>query len=238
MLKLGLYSLSVGIGFFVTGTPPALAQNIVSEIKIKLTIGIGCSVVVVKDVDFGVWSTLDETLSAEGSVMLICSEGLQYTVGFDGGQAGDVNRRQLIHSNGVDTIDYQIYRDQAHKFVWGNRESLVVSGVGTGHITGIAGLCGYQRASAGYCRFLFGQAYCYIHLLSIPFKCRAIHNSPESCDTEPLQCVLRSHCRGIASALSGQENGPFNRIQPQSCAGIRIENSTACSLGKDIFPGR
>jgi len=133
MKKLFLMSLTVIV--FVFGTAPsAIAVTHNTQMKIWLVISKGCGIVATTVVNFGAQPLIADTRSGAGSVSLICSVDLLYNVALDGGQSRDVNARHMVHSNGVNKIDYQLYQDPAHRNVWGDDPPTFVSGVGTGYL--------------------------------------------------------------------------------------------------------
>jgi len=110
----------------------AVAATATSQFNVKLTIASGCDMLVTTDVDFGVQNFVVDKITGQGSVTIACTNGLPYSVALDGGQANDVNGRQMTHSNGVNKVNYQLYQDSALQVPWGSETSVSVNGTGTG----------------------------------------------------------------------------------------------------------
>lgn len=108
-------------------------------------------------VNFGSYIISDAAPSdATGNVDVTCDPGIPYTVKLDAGQnsGGGFNPRKMQLSDGVDTLNYNLYRDSAKTEVWGDGtgntyvQTRVGSG-GTAHLTVYGSVPAGQNVRAG-----------------------------------------------------------------------------------------
>lgn len=81
-------------------------------------------------VSFGTFGLIGNPIDSTGDLSVTCSLATSYTVGLDGGQAGQPASRLL--SSGSATIAYGLYKDSARSELWGDTGSDTQSGTGTG----------------------------------------------------------------------------------------------------------
>ncbi|AQS41897.1 MAG: Secreted pili protein involved in motility and biofilm formation [Candidatus Tokpelaia hoelldobleri] len=113
--------LSVTAGFAATST---------GNLNVTLTIVGGCGILTTTPVNFGTASYISGNLSAQGSISVVCSLNVPYTIGLDGGQSGSISARHMM--NGASTVTYQLYQDSSFSTVWGNSTGQYYNGTGTG----------------------------------------------------------------------------------------------------------
>jgi spore coat protein U-like protein len=76
-------------------------------------------------------------VDASSNLSVECTLNGAYTVALDGGTiTGNVNDRKM--ELGVNSIDYQLYRDPARTLVWGNTVGTTVGGTGSGAAQSLA----------------------------------------------------------------------------------------------------
>lgn len=124
--------------------PAHAADNM--DFQVLIDIDASCDVTSTDDVDFSNNLATPGTVSATGEVVVQCTRNAPYNIQLDGGQhsGNDINARQMQHTNGVDTIAYQLYQ-AAGGAVWGQTDGVdTVTGTGTGFGTGAA----YDHAHA------------------------------------------------------------------------------------------
>lgn len=116
--------------------PAHAADNM--DFQVLIDIDESCDVVSTDDVDFATSTAAPGVVSADGQVVVQCTRNTAYDVQLDGGQnsGNNVNARKMLHTNGVDTIAYQLYQT-AGGTVWGQTDGVdTVSGTGAGFGTG------------------------------------------------------------------------------------------------------
>lgn len=97
--------------------------------------------------DFGKVGVLNKDIpqataaTGTGSIQVQCTSGTAYDIGLDGGQAKDVNARQMKRSAGPEGVAYQLYKDNSLQpaMAWGN-----TVGVDTVHKTASGAVETYQ----------------------------------------------------------------------------------------------
>lgn len=113
-----------------TAIAPAYAANN-DTFDVTITIEKSCDVTATQNVAFADSVSVADTVEAQGSVSVKCTNGADYNVALNGGATDDVAARQM--SNGTDTIAYQLYQDAALGDVWGETTGTdTVEGTGTG----------------------------------------------------------------------------------------------------------
>lgn len=116
--------------------PAHAADNM--DFQVLIDIDASCDVVSTDDVDFTNAAAAPGTVTADGQVVVQCTRNTAYDIQLDGGQhsGNDINARKMQHTNGVDTIAYQLYQT-AGGAVWGQTDGTdTVTGTGAGFGTG------------------------------------------------------------------------------------------------------
>lgn len=116
--------------------PAHAADNM--DFQVLINIDASCDVVSTNDVDFATNAATPGTVNANGQVVVQCTRNTPYDVQLDGGQhsSNNINARKMLHTNGIDTIAYQLYQT-AGGTVWGQTDGTdTVTGTGTGFGTG------------------------------------------------------------------------------------------------------
>lgn len=88
------------------------------------------------DVDFGTVGVLVSALTATGSLTARCTNGSNYAIALGAGTStgAGVASRRMQRTGGSSQVAYQLYRDAAYAFPWGDGTSgtSTVTGTGTG----------------------------------------------------------------------------------------------------------
>jgi spore coat protein U-like protein len=108
------------------GAAGAQAQVATGNLGVRIAINAGCTVGAFTDVNFGNQTTLASPVDAQGSVAVVCTDGLPYTVSLGTGQNGD---RFMKLTTGPTLVDYELYTDAARTTVFGDN---AVNAVGNG----------------------------------------------------------------------------------------------------------
>jgi spore coat protein U-like protein len=110
----------------------AASAAVTDTFDVKITITNECNISTApSDIDFGSNSSqASADIAATGSFAVNCTPEAAYTMGLDGGGAGDVNAREM--TNGTETIGYQLYQEAGHTTVWGFVGADRLGGTGTG----------------------------------------------------------------------------------------------------------
>lgn len=111
---------------------PAAQAATTDTFDVKITITNECNISTAPtDIDFGSNSSQAAAdITATGTFEVNCTPNASYTLGLDGGEAGDVNARMM--SSGSETIAYQLYQDAGYTTPWGLAGSDRLGGTGTG----------------------------------------------------------------------------------------------------------
>ena len=136
--KISPIALALAAAFAAAGAlaPAHAADNM--DFQVLINIDESCDVVSTDDVDFATNAATPGTVSADGQVVVQCTRNAPYNVRLDGGQhsSNNINARKMQHTNGTDTIAYQLFQS-AGGAVWGQTDGTdTVTGTGTGFGTG------------------------------------------------------------------------------------------------------
>ncbi|MDB2439265.1 spore coat U domain-containing protein [Hellea sp.] len=94
-------------------------QDATGTLVVEATVSNVCSVATTP-VTFGEVGLTD--VSTNGSITVTCTIFSPFEVALDGGNAGDINGRQMDNGLG-NTIDYQLYTEANNTTVWGDGTS-------------------------------------------------------------------------------------------------------------------
>jgi len=85
------------------------------------------------NIDFGTVALLTGSKDAQGTLSILCSSALPYTVSLSGGNSGASDPTQRRMSSGGASIVYGLYQDSARLSAWGDTVGAnTASGTGTG----------------------------------------------------------------------------------------------------------
>lgn len=102
----------------VAGT--AFAATAIGNMNVRISIVDECKVVTAIDMDFGTTGVIDASIDETSTISVHCTNGTPYTVGLGmGGGAGATVAVRKMTGPSSATVDYSLYRDAAHKQVWG-----------------------------------------------------------------------------------------------------------------------
>ena len=83
--------------------------------------------------DFGTVPLLDTAIDGTTELAVTCSKTTPYKINLNAGTAtGSTVAQRLLKGAGVETVNYNIYKDNAHTQVWGETAADSQAGVGTG----------------------------------------------------------------------------------------------------------
>jgi spore coat protein U-like protein len=109
----------------------AQGQTATTTFKVTTTVQAVC-VVSAADLNFGSYTSQSALLGQSG-VIATCTPGTTYNIGLNQGTTtgGTINQRKMV--SGVNTLNYQLYRDSARTNIWGITTGTdTVQDVGTG----------------------------------------------------------------------------------------------------------
>lgn len=124
-LLLALFSLSLGLFSSLV-----FAQQSTGTVGVGATILADCQIQA-GNLNFGDYDPLtNQAVESTSSVYVTCTKGANYTIAFGGGNSGNTGQRTM--TNGVDTLNYNIYSDATFSSILGEGGQ-AVSGLGTGN---------------------------------------------------------------------------------------------------------
>lgn len=123
------------LGGLILASGNALAATTSATFNVTASVVDSCTVSAT-DLDFGVIDpTANTAYDAESAVEVTCTAGTVYTIGLGAGQAPGATEssRLMMHTNGSNTLSYELYQDTARTTGWGGLLDLVpVMGLGVG----------------------------------------------------------------------------------------------------------
>lgn len=119
---------------------PANAGTASNTFNVTINIETSCVIDSAETIAFGNTSvTTPGAITAEGDIVVHCTNGTEYDLALDGGEALDVGARIMTHDDDTDTIDYQLYQAADLVAPWGKTiDTDTVAGTGAGFGTGRA----------------------------------------------------------------------------------------------------
>jgi spore coat protein U-like protein len=120
----------------LVGAAAADAGTATGTFTVQATISSACSVTATT-LNFGTYSpSAASALTGSSTVSVNCTSGSPYTVALNvGSGGGSFTTRTLL--NGINTLNYNLYRDAAYSQVWGDGSgsTYTVAGTGSGLLT-------------------------------------------------------------------------------------------------------
>lgn len=131
---IGVAAALVALPVVLAGS--ASAQTTTSPVDLDVSIEIidECVVTSPVAVNFGTVGFLSEAVTAQGSITVQCTSGVDYeiAIGAGGGDGATTSVRKMT-GPGDATINYALYRDASYEQVWGDDfETDTKAGVGSG----------------------------------------------------------------------------------------------------------
>ncbi len=116
--------------------PANAAESAPDYFDVTITIAKSCDITATTNVAFGsqLASTGTVTPETDGSVTVECTVDIPYDVALNGGlhSGNDISARQMLHTNGTDSIAYDLLQTDGG-VAWGETVGTnTVSGIGTG----------------------------------------------------------------------------------------------------------
>lgn len=111
----------------------AQSQTVTTTFKVSARVEAVCAVTAT-DLAFGAYSSQSGSAQASTTVLqATCTPGTTYNVGLNAGATTGATINQRKMASGTNTLNYQLYSDQAHSIIWGNTAGTdTVTGAGTG----------------------------------------------------------------------------------------------------------
>lgn len=111
-----IVAAATGIGLLAG---PTLAQTATDVFVVSITIENACTIDVT-DLSFGTASDLSSSIAASTSGTVTCTSTNPVAISFDPGSGGSSTFATRHMESGVETIDYNLYRDAAHTEILGD----------------------------------------------------------------------------------------------------------------------
>ena len=111
----------------------AQAATATGTLNLSITITASCSVVSATAINFGSVATIPANIDQTSTLTVNCSSTTPYTVGLGvgGGTGATTAVRKMV--NGVNVVNYTLYRDAARTQLWGTTIGTdTVAGTGSG----------------------------------------------------------------------------------------------------------
>ncbi|KAF1686302.1 spore coat protein U [Pseudoxanthomonas broegbernensis] len=109
----------------------AAAATATDQFEVRITINETCNVLTATDILFDPATPTAGTVDKTGTISVQCTNGTDYTLELDGGDAGDTAARRMTRDGGSETIAYQLYQPGGFTTVWGSGGQ-AVTGIGAG----------------------------------------------------------------------------------------------------------
>ena len=118
---------------FIVGLLPmqASAYTTTTTMNVSLEVQPVPPNVTVSPLDFGIANTTSGPVSAQTDLVISATPGMVYSVDADFGQHPSGTSRNMMHTNGVDTIFYDLFVDAAHSPIAGATSTPLFSGTAT-----------------------------------------------------------------------------------------------------------
>jgi spore coat protein U-like protein len=113
---------------------PVAAATATSTFQVQITITDSCQINSATNIDFGSVGLLAADVDATGTVTVLCTLQVPFTIGLDvGSGSGATVAARKMSSPSNATVTYSLYRDAARLLVWGNTIGTdTLAGTGTG----------------------------------------------------------------------------------------------------------
>jgi spore coat protein U-like protein len=120
-----------GLQFVLSAAQAATATT---TFQVQITITNACAIDSASTLDFGSRGSLSLGVSATSTINVQCTLLVPYSIGLDAGTgAGATIATRKMTGPGSATINYSLYQDLIHLFVWGTTIlTNTVAGIGTG----------------------------------------------------------------------------------------------------------
>jgi spore coat protein U-like protein len=134
-LQWRLCALAVGLAALVLGTR-ASAGTATSTFTVQAVINTACNVSATT-LNFGAYNPASgSALTGTSTINVYCTNGSAYTTALNVGSGGGTFATRTL-LNGVDTLNFNLFRDAAYSQIWGDgtASTYTVAGTGSGLLT-------------------------------------------------------------------------------------------------------
>ena len=133
-MKATLFLALVAVLLAAQVRPSAGVQSQTVPFDVSLTVSGPPSTATIATLPLNFGASTTSAGSGQGGVVVLASQGLQYSIALDGGTHPPTNGYRTMFSQTADIIPYTLTTDAAHTLLWGNGTSYgnTVPGVGSG----------------------------------------------------------------------------------------------------------